>query len=207
MRNSDAVDESRRACRHGHLAVQRHRGGALEELRWPRHLGPGEPPAKPASRASGRCSSASTAGPEAQATVGFLSPLAVLHPGAGHHADPAQCARLLRLRQNLPGAGQRHAARRLGEGHRRAARLDQDPARPGRQPRHGDRRQLRRLHEPGGEHALRRPHRRRRRHRRHQPLRHLPQQHRELPPRPAPRRVRRRAHPRDEVRTWRRSRR
>ena len=40
---------------------------------------------------------------------------------------------------------------------------------------------------------LRRPHRRLDRRRRHLQLRHLPRAHRELPPRPAPRRVRRRA--------------
>ena len=59
------------------------------------------------------------------------------------------------------------------------------------------RRQLRRLHGAGLADALRRPHPRRRRHRRHLALRHLPQEHRELPPRPAPRRVRRRARPGD----------
>ncbi len=43
-------------------------------------------------------------------------------------------------------AGQRRAARGLGQGHRRPARLDRHPARPRRLARDGDRRLLRRLH-------------------------------------------------------------
>ena len=95
-------------------------------------------------------------------------------------------------------ARQRHEARGLGEGHRRAARLDR-----ARSPDlDADRVMV-----TGGSYggymtlavvdALQRPHPLRARRRRHLQLRHLPREHRELPPRPAPRRIRRRARPED----------
>jgi hypothetical protein len=59
------------------------------------------------------------------------------------------------LRQDLPGAGQRLQARGLGARHRRAARLDRPSPSSTRRARGGGGRQLRRLHEPGGGHALR----------------------------------------------------
>ena len=121
-------------------------------------------------------------GPEAQATVGFLSRWQYYIQELGTHPDPAQCARLLGLRQDLPGAGQRLQAGGLRQGHRRPAGLDQDPAGPGPRARDRGRRQLWRLHEPGGFHPLQRSHRRRGGHRGHQPFRDLPEQHRELPP-------------------------
>ena len=125
---------------------------------------------------------------------------------AGHRAHLPERARLLGLRQELPQAGQRAAARGLGEGPGSAPRLDRHAAGPGREPRAGDGRQLRRLHGARRERALRRAHRRRREHGGHLQLRHLPRAHRDLPARPAPRRVRRRARPRRCARSSSRSR-
>ena len=105
--------------------------------------------------------------------------------------DRAERARLERLRQDLPRARQRHEARGLGEGHRRAARLDRDAARPRREARGRHRRFLRRLHVARDDDALQRPAARRHRHRRHQQLRHLPREHGGVPPRPAPAGIRR----------------
>ena len=111
----------------------------------------------------------------------------------------AERARLDRLRQDLPRRSTT-ACKREDSVKDIGALLDwiAHAARPRRRARVVvDRRQLRRLHEPGGGDALRRPHRRRDRRRRHLQLRHLPREHRELPARPAPRRVRRRARPGD----------
>ena len=68
-----------------------------------------------------------------------------------------------------------------------------EPAATRRRSRHGHRRLLRRLHDARRRLELRRSHPLRARRRRHLEPRHLPQEHRELSPRPAPRRVRRRA--------------
>ena len=105
--------------------------------------------------------------------------------------DRAERARLERLRQDLPRARQRHEARGLGEGHRRAARLDRDAARPRREARGRHRRLLRRLHVARVDDALQRPAARRHRHRRHQQLRHFPREHGGIPARPAPAGIRR----------------
>ena len=114
---------------------------------------------------------------------------------AGRRDPLPERARLHGLRQDLPEARQRDAPRGLGEGHRRAPRLDRHAAGPRRRARHGHGRQLRRLHDARGGHALRREDPLRARRRRHLELRHLPGEHRGLPPRPAPRGVRRRARP------------
>ena len=135
-------------------------------------------------------------GPESQAQVGFLGRSAYYVAGARHGADPAERARLQRLRQELPGDGQWLQARGFSQGHRRPAGLDRHPARPGRLARARHRWQLRRLHDTGRVDALRRPHRRCHRRGRHLSLRDLPEQHGKLPPRSAPRRVWRRARPR-----------
>jgi hypothetical protein len=115
----------------------------------------------------------------------------------GRGAAGAERARLHRLRQDLPVAGQRREARGFGQGHRRATGLDRQAARTGCLARRRDRRQLRRLHGAVVADALQRPHPRRRGRGRHLALRHLPEEHRELPPRPAPRGIRRRARPGD----------
>ena len=63
---------------------------------------------------------------------GLPRALELLRQRAGLRDHRAQRARLDRLRQDLRRARQRHAARGLGEGHRRAPRLDRDAARPRR---------------------------------------------------------------------------
>ena len=138
-------------------------------------------------------------GPEGQSRPGFLGRSELLHQRAGRRdrSSPTSAAR--------PGYGKTflaldngvHARGRL-QGHRRAARLDRDAARPRRGSRHGHRRQLRRPHDPRRRDAL-------------QPTgsaapstssgivqpRDVPGAHARLSPRPAPRRVRRRARPDD----------
>jgi prolyl oligopeptidase family protein len=109
----------------------------------------------------------------------------------------AQRARLDRLRQDLRQARQRHAARGLGQGRRGAARLDRAERRPRRFAGVDLRRQLRRLHDARRLDALLGPHPRLGGPRGDLQLQHLPRQHRGLPARPAARRVRRRARPRD----------
>ena len=136
-------------------------------------------------------------GPEGQSRPGFLGRGNYLHGRARRRRDLPERARLDGLRQDLPEARQRRAARGLRQGHRRAARLDRDAPGSRRRARDGHGRQLRRLHDAGGGHALRRPAPLRARRRRDLELRHLPGEHRGLPARPAARRVRRRARPRD----------
>ena len=132
-------------------------------------------------------------GPESQAKMGFMGRgnHFINEMGDGHHRT--QRARLVRLRQGLSGVGQRLEARRRCEGHRCAARLDCRAPTARCEPRGGERRQLRRLHEPGGGGHVRRPDCRCHRRGGHIELCHLLAEHRELPPRLAPRGVRRRA--------------
>jgi dipeptidyl aminopeptidase/acylaminoacyl peptidase len=145
------------------------------------------PPALQAD--AGPCSSTSTA-VRGQAEDSASSAATTISWKARRRGDPAERARLVRLRQDLPLARRRREARGFGARHRHAARLDRTPARPRRVARPGLGRQLRRLHEPGGGDPLCRPDRRRDRRRRHLQLRHVPAEHRELSARPAPRRVR-----------------
>jgi Tol biopolymer transport system component len=98
--------------------------------------------------------------------------------------------RIQRLRQDLPQAGRLEEAGGFGQGHRRAARLDQDAAGPRLLADHGQRWLLRRLHGARLAGALWRPALLRLRIGRRQQLRDLPQEHQRVPPRPAPRRVR-----------------
>ena len=89
-------------------------------------------------------------GPEGRRRVRLPRPRQLLPRGARRRRDPAERARLRRLRQDLPLARRRQEARGLGQGHRRPARLDRDPAAARPEPGRRRRRQLRRLHEPGG---------------------------------------------------------
>ena len=113
-------------------------------------------------------------GPEGQASIGFLGRNNYFIDELGIASHPAQRARLERLRQDLHRARQRHEARGFGQGHRRAARLGRDATRPRREPHHGHRRQLRRLHEPGRRDDLLGPHRGVDRRGRHLELHELP---------------------------------
>ncbi len=61
--------------------------------------------------------------------VRLPGPQQLLSRGARRRRDPAERARLRRLRQDLPHARRRPEARRLGQGHRRPARLDRRPSR------------------------------------------------------------------------------
>ena len=150
---------------------------------------------KPASRFSGPASGRGQHPRRARGPVapGLPGPQQLLPGRAGRGRAVPERARLDGLRQELRQARQRRAARGLGEGHRRAARLDPDAQGPRRVARDGDRRQLRRLHDARGGDALRREAALRARRRRDLELRDVPAEHRVLPARPAPRRVRRRA--------------
>ena len=99
------------------------------------------------SPASGRSSSTSTAGPRASPARGFLGRRNYFINELGVALIFPNVRGSSRLRQELPEARQRREARGLRQGHRRPARLDQDPARPRRRPRDGHRRQLRRVHD------------------------------------------------------------
>ena len=63
-------------------------------------------------------------GPEAQSQPVFSTQPQQWAVELGYAVILAERARLVRLRQDLPRARQRHEARGLGQGHRRAARLD-----------------------------------------------------------------------------------
>jgi Prolyl oligopeptidase, N-terminal beta-propeller domain len=128
-------------------------------------------------------------GPEAQATMNFQGRWNYFIQELGIALIERQRARLVGLRQDLLDARQRHEARRLGQGHRRAVGLDSAAARSGCAACARARRQLWRLHDAGQRGALQRPHRRRHPGRRHLQLRQLSHQHRELSPRSAACRV------------------
>ena len=138
-------------------------------------------------------------GPEGQFRPGFLGRLNYLVDELGLVADLPQRPGLVGLRQDLSEARQRQAPRRRRQGHRRPARLDRHAAGPRQVPRRRDRRLVRRVHVAGRADELQRPDQGGHRHRRHLELRHVPEEHAGLSPRPPPRRVRRRARPRDAV--------
>ena len=79
---------------------------------------------RPVSRASGPSSSTSTAGRRASFARRFWAAGNYYPRRDGRRADLPQRARLGRLRQDVFEAGQRLAARRLLQGHRRTVRLD-----------------------------------------------------------------------------------
>ena len=160
--------------RHRPEPVRRAADRSLEELRRPRDLRDRSTCRRRASPASGRCSSRSTAGRNRRREFGFIGRYNYFVERARHRPDPAERARLARLRQDVPVARRRHEARGLGEGHRRPARLDRAQPDLDASRVHGERRQLRRLHEPGRRDALRRSDRRLDRRRRHLELRDLP---------------------------------
>ena len=123
--------------------------------------------------------------------------LSALAPATRRRGAGAQRARFVGLRQDLRLARQRLSARGFGKGYRRAARLGGRAAGSRRRTGRRVRRQLRRLHGARQRRALQRPAQGRRRYRRYLELRDLPRKHSGLPPRSAPRRVRRRARPTD----------
>ncbi|CAA9327635.1 MAG: FIG00684568: hypothetical protein, partial [uncultured Gemmatimonadaceae bacterium] len=192
-RARDALDRERAGRARGRGAG-RARAGALAELRRARDQRLLLPPARALRRQAPR------AHQHPRRPRGAVAPRLpgahqLLHQRAGRGRDLPERPRLHRLRQDVREARQRRAARGLGEGHRRAARLGGPAARARRRPRDGHRRQLRRLHDARGGHHLQRPHLLLARRGGDLELQHLPQEHRELPARPAPRRVRRRARP------------
>ena len=148
-------------------------------------------------RASGRSSSASTAGPEGQSRPGFLGRnnyfvnelgVAILYPNVRGSTGFGKTF------SRLDNGTLREDTR---QGHRRRARLDRDPAGSRRHARHDHGRQLRRLHDARLRRRLQRPDPLRARRRRDLELRELPREHERLPAGPAARRVRRRARSED----------
>ena len=111
-----------------HLALRGAADRPLEELRRPRDHRHRCVPAGALHRQAPGADRRSTAGPRRDAKFGFLGRAQLLRQRARHRRDPAERARLERLRQDLPLARRRHEARGLGQGHRRPARLDRHPA-------------------------------------------------------------------------------
>ena len=155
QRQDRTLDRERAGWRRSR-AAGRAAAGALEELRRPRdHRLP-----HPATGALHGQAAGGDQHPRRARRPGAAhlpGPRQLLHQRAGRGRHPSQRARLHRLRQDLRRAGQRLQARGLVQGHRRAARLDRDPARPGRFTRDGHRRQLRRAHGLGCRIVVRRP--------------------------------------------------
>src|SRR6266568_792746 len=112
---------------------------------------------------------------------------------ARDRGDPPEHPRLDGLRQDVREARQRGAARGGVPGHRGAVRLDPRPSRPRCGSRAGDRRQLRRPHDPRDRDALQRPGLLLGGRRGHLEPRHVPEEHLGLPTGPAAGRVRGRA--------------
>ncbi len=80
--------------------------------------------------------------------AGLRSVLPVPGERAGLRGNCAERARLIRLRQDVPEARQRHSSRRCGEGHRLAARVGGRAADARSGSHRCDGRLLRRIHEP-----------------------------------------------------------